>query len=164
MIVSSKAETPLGTVTLASDGDSLVGLWFDGQMYYGARYGELPRCDDLPLSCTVRDRLNAYFAGERSSSDGIPLAPQGTVFQKLVWELLCEIPYGETITYGALARETAKRMGREHMSAQAIGNAVGHNPISILIPCHRVIGANGNMTGYAGGIERKRALLKIEAN
>lgn len=92
----------------------------------------------------------------------LPLSPQGSEFAKLIWSLLCDIPYGETTTYGALAAKAAEAMGRAHMSAQAVGGAVGHNPISIIIPCHRVLGANGSLTGYAGGLERKLFLLNHE--
>ena len=106
--------------------------------------------------------LDRYFAKENPSIKEIPLAPIGGEFRQKVWKILCEIPYGQTITYGEIAKRIAKQMNKEKMSAQAVGNAVGHNPISIIIPCHRVIGKNGSLTGYAGGIERKKMLLELE--
>ena len=118
--------------------------------------------DDLPVFIKVKKWLERYFNGENPSIKELPLAPQGNDFRQRVWDILCKIPYGETVTYGDIAKEIANSLGRKSMSAQAVGGAVGHNPISILIPCHRVIGVNGSLTGYAGGIERKKALLKLE--
>lgn len=152
--------TPLGPILLASDGVSLTGAWFQGQKYdptARVQAGAVRR--ELLLFRRTADWLAAYFAGARPPADAIPLSPQGTAFQKLVWQLLSEIPYGETVSYGQLAGIAAQRLGRAHMSAQAVGSAVGRNPISILIPCHRVLGADGSLTGYAGGLERKRWLL-----
>ncbi len=150
--------SPLGAVTLASDGQALTGLWFDGQKYFPALTG---RREDLPVFRQARAWLDAYFAGERPGAPP-PLRPIGTDFQQQVWALLTAIPYGETRTYGALAAELARQRGLAHMSAQAVGGAVGRNPISILVPCHRVVGATGSLTGYAGGLERKQALLRLE--
>lgn len=163
MIYTTHLESPLGPLTLASDGVNLVGLWFDGQKYFGGNILEAPsESPDLPVFSTVGRWLSGYFAGERPSVADLPLAPAGGAFYRMVWELLCEIPYGTVTTYGAIAEAVAARLGRGHMSAQAVGGAVGHNPISIVIPCHRVVGAKGSLTGYAGGIDKKRKLLELE--
>lgn len=106
--------------------------------------------------------LNRYFAGEKPAISELPLAPLGSTFRQIIWKLLCEIPYGQTATYGELAAKAAARMGKDHMASLAVGGAVGHNPISLIIPCHRVVGANGSLTGYAGGLNKKIALLKHE--
>ena len=110
----------------------------------------------------AQEWLERYFAGEKPSPEELPLRPEGTVFRQMVWRELLHIPYGQVTTYGSLAKAVARKMGRETMSAQAVGQAVGHNPISIIIPCHRVVGANGSLTGYAGGLDRKIRLLKLE--
>lgn len=156
-------ESPLGEITLACDGESLTGLWFRGQKYDGTGRKAI-REDSLPVFTAAREWLAAYFSGGKPAPGDLPLAPAGTDFRKLVWSFLCEIPYGERTTYREIARKTALRMGRPHMSAQAVGGAVGHNPISIIIPCHRVIGSNGSLTGYAGGLDRKIRLLEIEGS
>lgn len=156
-------QSPVGTLLLASDGESLSGLWIEGQKYFGGNAKEeRVEKDDLPVFDVAKCWLDAYFAGEKPAIADLPLAPQGGEFRTAVWEILCEIPYGEVMTYGEIAKRMAVRMKKESMSAQAIGGAVGHNPISIIIPCHRVVGANGNLTGYAGGIERKITLLEHE--
>lgn len=155
--------SPLGPLTLASDGDRLIGLWMQGQKYFGAAVTEsLIEKAELPLFLDVKDWLDRYFMGEKPPVSEIPMAPIGGEFRQTVWGLLKEIPYGETVTYGMIARKTAERLERSSMSAQAVGGAVGHNPISILIPCHRVVGADGNLTGYAGGMEKKIWLLSHE--
>lgn len=159
MEFSTYFDSPLGTMLLNGTESALTGAWFVGQRYAG-RAGE--RKDDLPLFSQAKAWLNRYFAGERPG-DPPPLAPAGSPFRLAVWELLREIPYGKTETYGALAAELARRQGKERMSAQAAGGAVGHNPISIFIPCHRVVGADGSLTGYAGGVERKQFLLTLES-
>lgn len=153
--------SPLGDMTLQSDGKSLTGLWFDGQKYAPS----LPPCAgkpaDLPVFAQTARWLDQYFSGEMPRF--LPaLAPQGTPFRRLVWALLLQIPPGSVTTYAKLAAQAAKNMGRARMSAQAVGGAVGHNPVSILIPCHRVLGSDGSLTGYAGGLERKAALLRLE--
>lgn len=156
-------ESPLGPMLLAGDGESLSGLWFVGQKYFAAGLcGEPLVNDELPAFAAARAWLDEYFAGRRPASAGLPLAPAGSSFRLEVWDLLREIPYGETTTYGALARQLAGRLGRSAMSAQAVGGAVGHNPLTLIVPCHRVVGADGSLTGYAGGIERKRQLLGLE--
>ena len=153
--------SPLGKIIMASDGDALTGLWFEGQKYFSL----FPRAE-IPFSgLSVFDEtarwLDVYFSGK--APDFTPtLRPSGTDFRLLVWEILLTIPYGKTMTYGEIADRIARQKGLKRMSAQAVGGAVGHNPVSIIIPCHRVIGANGSLTGYAGGIERKRKLLAME--
>ncbi|MDO4972175.1 MAG: methylated-DNA--[protein]-cysteine S-methyltransferase [Bacteroidales bacterium] len=154
--------SPLGEMMMASDGVALRGLWFCGQKYFAATLPE-ERIEkvDLPIFAEVHRWLDIYFSGKEPDFTP-PLAPDGTAFRQQVWRKLQEIPYGASTTYGALSCAVAEAMGKAAMSAQAVGGAVGHNPISIIIPCHRVIGADGSLTGYAGGIERKLALLKIE--
>lgn len=156
-------ESPLGPMLLAGDGESLSGLWFVGQKYFAAGLCAEPLVnDELAAFAAARAWLDDYFAGRRPACSKLPLAPAGSSFQLAVWDLLREIPYGETTTYGALARQLAGRFGRSAMSAQAVGGAVGHNPLTLIVPCHRVVGADGSLTGYAGGIERKRRLLALE--
>ena len=156
-------ESAVGEITLGSDGQSLVGLWTAGQRYFGdAVPGEMVPNDNLDVFAAAKNWLNRYFEGKRPMISELPLAPAGSEFRQTVWEMLMEIPYGEVITYGELAGEIACQLGIERMSAQAVGGAVAHNPISIIIPCHRVIGANGNLTGYAGGTEMKLQLLQHE--
>ena len=163
MIYRTDYESPLGRVTLASDGESIVGLWLEGQKYFGDTVnGEMHREDRLAIFAKTRDWLDRYFRGETPAITEILLAPAGNRFRQEVWKILCDIPYGEVMTYGAIARMIAERLGREKMSAQAVGGAVGHNPVSIIIPCHRVVGANGSLTGYAGGIRTKIRLLEHE--
>lgn len=152
--------SPLGVITLGSDGENLVGLWLEGQRYREADAG--PVNDGLPVFEAARDWLDRYFAGERPSAWELPLAASGSPFRRQVWRLLCEIPYGQVTTYGELAGKIAAAQNRDKMSAQAVGGAVGHNPISIIIPCHRVVGSNGSLTGYGGGIGRKIQLLRHE--
>jgi len=162
MTYTAEYASPLGTITLASDGSSLTGLWLEGQKHFGSSL-QKPYCTDhLPLFDATAAWLDCYFSGSQPSPDAIPLAPQGSSFRQLIWNLLLEIPYGTVVTYGELASQAAFLMGKASMSAQAVGNAVSRNPISLLIPCHRVIGADGSLTGYAGGIKRKLFLLQLE--
>ena len=161
--------SPVGEMTLAADngGEHLIGLWLKGQKYHGSTLlSGMTRRDDTPLFQAARAWLDRYFAGEKPPIAELPLAPIGSAFRQAVWDILCEIPYGEVITYGEIAQKVAKKMaakqGKATMSAQAVGGAVGHNPISIIIPCHRVIGADGSLTGYAGGIQTKVKLLELE--
>jgi methylated-DNA-[protein]-cysteine S-methyltransferase len=157
-------------LTLASDGESLAGLWIDASACGGRKqkyfYGTLPEepyeNSSLPIFKAAEAWLAAYFAGEKPSPGELPLAPRGTPFRQVVWEILRQIPYGKVRTYGAIAGELAARMGKEGMSAQAVGGAVGHNPLSIIIPCHRVVGADGSLTGYAAGLAVKAKLLALE--
>lgn len=154
--------SPLGGITLASDGEALTGLWFDGQKYFAATLSPEWEEGDLPLFREVREWLDLYFEG-RDPGFTLPLSPGGaTPFRQAVWEILLTIPYGGTMTYGEIGARLAARQGLAHMSAQAVGGAVGHNPISLLIPCHRVVGGNGSLTGYAGGVEKKIKLLELE--
>lgn len=154
-------DSPLGGITLAATGDGLCGLWFDGQKYFGHGLTGEAIEKETPLLLQTRQWLDIYFSG-RQPDFCPPLQPSGTYFQQVVWQILSAIPYGETRTYKEIAMETACRLGRPHMAAQAVGNAIGHNPISILIPCHRILGSDGSLTGYAGGIPRKQSLLDIE--
>lgn len=155
--------SPVGEITLAANEKGLAGLWIEGQKHFeNTLPEEITYCEDNPILNLAKEWLDRYFAGERMKISGIPLAPEGNAFRQEVWKLLCNIPYGETTTYGEIAKKVAIKMGKERMSAQAVGGAVGHNPISIIIPCHRVIGKNGNLTGYAGGIDKKIRLLDIE--
>ena len=157
----SRLHSPLGEVRLRSDGESLTGLWFVGQVNDAREISNLEIKNDLPIFGQVESWLESYFSGKQTSIT-IPLQPKGTSFQQRVWQILQEIPYGETMTYGEIAQRIAKEKGVETFSAQAVGQAVGKNPISILIPCHRVLGKNGALTGYAGGVHRKEQLLRIE--
>lgn len=151
----------LGELTLCCDGESLTALFFTGQKYADKYLSPSAVQGSFPVMEDTKRWLDTYFRGEKPPALP-PMALAGTAFQKCVWALLSEIPYGETTTYGALAAQVARRLGKEKMSAQAVGGAVGRNPIAILVPCHRVIGADGSLTGYAGGIDKKEALLKIE--
>jgi methylated-DNA--[protein]-cysteine S-methyltransferase len=160
-VFESRLHSPLGEVRLRSDGESLTGLWFVGQVNDAREISDLEIKNDLPIFGQVESWLESYFSGKQTSIT-IPLQPKGTSFQQRVWQILQEIPYGETMTYGEIAQRIAKEKGVETFSAQAVGQAVGKNPISILIPCHRVLGKNGALTGYAGGVHRKEQLLRIE--
>lgn len=183
MYFSTKYISPVGTLLLAANEEGLVGLWIEGQKYYGASLPESPVQLDLNTDANLQisgeraeepakkaarilrmaaQWLDKYFKGEKPVIAELPLAPIGSEFRQRVWQILCEIPYGEIITYGDIAKRMAKLMGRETMSAQAVGGAVAHNPISVIIPCHRVVGTDGSLTGYAGGIDKKIQLLKME--
>ncbi|MDR2056555.1 MAG: methylated-DNA--[protein]-cysteine S-methyltransferase [Desulfovibrio sp.] len=163
MYFSTTYPSPLGLLTLASDGDNLAGLWLEGQKYHGdSLSGDRRENGDLPVFRAARNWLDRYFAGEKPAVSELPLAPRGSAFRQKVWSLLCAVPYGEVITYGDIAKAMAARMNKERMSARAVGGAVGHNPISIIIPCHRVVGSDGSLTGYAGGIALKAKLLALE--
>lgn len=161
--------SPVGLLTLAcdsfgDDGESrLIGLWSQGQKHFGESVpGPLEERDGVPVFDHAKAWLDRYFAGEEPAASELPLAPIGTPFRQGVWSILREIPYGEVITYGEIAQKMARRLNKASMSSQAVGGAVGHNPISIIIPCHRVVGANGSLTGYAGGVEMKSRLLELE--
>lgn len=157
----SEYGSPLGILTIASDGEAVCGLWLDGQKYHGASILDgATEDDDAPGLPELRDWLDRYFAGERPAIDNVPLAPGGSDFRQAVWKKLIEIPYGETTTYGAIAKMLKEERGKA--SSLAVGGAVGHNPISIIVPCHRVVGSDGNLTGYAGGLDRKVWLLEHE--
>lgn len=153
--------SPLGALTVASDGTSVTGLWIRGQKYYASKLRLDAIEQDLPIFDSVRKWLDCYFSGKKPEFIP-PLSPKGSQFQQSVWNILCEIPYGKVISYKDIVNKIALQTGRKSMSAQAVGGAVGHNPISIIIPCHRVIGSDGSLTGYAGGIEAKKQLLQLE--
>lgn len=163
MYYSTTCPSPVGVVTLACDGDHLVGLWLEGQKYYGDTIpGEMLPKDGLPVFAAAKKWLDRYFAGEKPSPAELPLAPIGGAFRQGVWGILREIPYGEVMTYGDIAKKMAVKLGKERMSSQAVGGAVAHNPISIIIPCHRVVGSNGSLTGFSAGIGTKIRLLEWE--
>ena len=163
MIYKTTYSSPIGNLTLAGDGENLTGCWLDGQKYFAATiHEEIVKNDSLEIFVKTKSWLTRYFTGKRPEISELRLAPAGTDFRQEVWKILCKIPYGEVTTYAEIAEKIAKQKGLERMSAQAVGSAVGHNPISIIIPCHRVIGKNGSLTGYAGGIENKINLLKLE--
>lgn len=153
-------DSPLGRLMLAGDGDVLTGAWFEGQKYYGLGLDDDCAEHPLPVFDAAERWLDRYFAGQ-APGPLPPLRMRATPFRRAVWEELMRIPYGETVSYGQLARRLAGRLGRG-VSARAVGGAVGRNPISLFIPCHRVVGADGSLTGYAGGLERKRFLLSLE--
>lgn len=160
MIDTWKYDSPLGQLTLAEEDGALVGLWMQNQQYFPQNLKEhRALTPTLELAANWLDR---YFAGDRPEIGELSLNPKGSEFRREVWDLLRRIPYGETTTYAAIAARIAKNRGIPRMSAQAVGGAVGHNPISILIPCHRVVGSHGQLTGYAGGLDRKRWLLDWE--
>lgn len=161
MQYTSRYRSPLGEMLLAADETGVTGLWFAGQKYFARHLDKEHAEKEIPLFATVKHWLDVYFAGNEPDLT-VPLHFTGTAFQNEVWGILCAIPYGRTTTYGEIAKQLAARRGLPHMSAQAVGGAVGHNPISILVPCHRVVGLGGSLTGYAGGLERKRCLLALE--
>lgn len=154
-------ESPLGGITIASNGEHLTGLWFDGQKYFGDTLAAEHTQKLLPVFKQTINWLDIYFSG-RSPEFTPPLNMKTTEFRKTVWEIMLTIPFGKTMTYGEIATCLAKQKGIDKMSAQAVGGAVGHNSISIIIPCHRVVGTNGSLTGYSGGIQKKVQLLKLE--
>ena len=161
MYYSTEYDSPVGVLTLASDGTALCGLWLEVQKYHGGSIPEeMVRNDEAAGFAEARAWLDAYFAGERPSPQDLPLAPIGSEFRQAVWRKLIEIPYGGLTTYGQIADELRAERGKA--SALAVGGAVGHNPISIIIPCHRVVGADGSLTGYAGGLDKKTCLLEHE--
>ncbi len=153
--------SPIGDITIASNGTALTGLWFDGQKYFAATLGADYKEENLPVFAEAKRWLDMYFSG-REPDFTPPLKLNGSPFRMAVWQILLSIPYGQTITYGAIAKQLAAQTGQANMSAQAVGGAVGHNPISIIVPCHRVVGTNGSLTGYAGGINKKVKLLELE--
>lgn len=163
MIYISDYVSPIGKITLAATDEGLIGAWIEGQKYFFNKIEQknIVHHDNEEL-CKAKAWLDDYFAGKKPELSRLKLAPKGSEFAMAVWQILREIPYGETITYGDIAKSLAKQRGVKRMSAQAVGGAVGHNPISIIVPCHRVVGSNGSLTGYAGGIDLKVKLLKHE--
>lgn len=164
MYYTAEYTSPLGRITLACDErENLVGLWLEGQKYFLGTLPETPfERDGLAIFAQTKDWLKRYFSGERPEPGELSLAPIGGTFRQEVWGILQAIPYGQVMTYGEIARTVAAKRGLSSMSSQAVGGAVGHNPISIIIPCHRVVGTGGSLTGYAGGIEKKIKLLELE--
>ncbi|MCH5251911.1 MAG: methylated-DNA--[protein]-cysteine S-methyltransferase [Lachnospiraceae bacterium] len=163
MFFSMEYKAPIGKLTIAATDDSVVGLWIEGQKYFlNTLQEELVSVKGNSALRQAEGWLDRYFAGDRPAPEELPLSPMGGKFRQDVWKILCEIPYGEVTTYGRIAKKIAAERGIKSMSAQAVGGAVGHNPISIIIPCHRVIGADGGLTGYAGGLETKEKLLSLE--
>lgn len=161
MVYTCHYESQLGGILLAADEIGLTGLWFDGQKYFARELPAERTEKEMPILTETKRWLDIYFTG--TEPDFMPpLHPIGSTFRQEVWKLLLQIPYGKTVTYGELARQLAEKRGLPRMSAQAVGGAVGHNQISVLIPCHRVVGANGSLTGYAGGIQKKVKLLELE--
>lgn len=153
--------SPLGGMTLASDGSAIIGLWFDDQKYFADTLSAQHAEKKLPIFEEAERWLEVYFSGK--APDFMPkLCMRASAFRKAVWEILLTIPYGETMSYGQIAARLSTETGKKRMSAQAVGGAVAHNAISLIIPCHRVIGADGSLTGYAGGLDRKVRLLQLE--
>ena len=161
MVFTAHYQSPLGEILLAADEVGLTGLWFDRAKYYAAGLAPQSTERETPPLTEAKRWLDVYFSGKMPDFMP-PLHPIGSDFRQEVWALLLQIPYGQTVTYGELARQLAEKQGRPRMSAQAVGGAVGHNKISIIIPCHRVVGTGGSLTGYAGGIDRKVKLLALE--
>ena len=156
--------SPLGKILLAADEIGLTGLWFEGQKYFANTLPEESVSKETEILTEAKKWLDIYFSGEEPKFIP-PLHPAGSAFRQVVWQILLEIPYGQTVTYGEIARKMNKLKNTSNsscMSAQAVGGAVGHNEVSVIIPCHRVVGTNGSLTGYAGGIEKKIALLELE--
>lgn len=185
MIYSVKYQSPAGLLTIACRSGHIIGLWIEGQKYFAGNITEpmtiisennsfSGMTEDGPVLVRTQQWLDRYFAGEKPSPAELPLAPEGSKFRRRVWDILCRIPYGQTVTYKEIAAQMAagptghaatasqNSSTTKFVSAQAVGGAVGHNPISIIIPCHRVMGAGGNLTGYAGGIAVKKRLLELE--
>lgn len=157
----SHYRSSMGNILLAADHIGLTGLWFEGQKYFARSLDGEHEEKEVPVFKKAKQWLDIYFSGKEPDFT-VPLHVTGTAFQKQVWEILRSIPYGQTMTYGEIARKMAAQRGEMRMSAQAVGGAVSHNEVSILIPCHRVVGTNGSLTGYAGGIDKKIQLLRLE--
>ena len=161
MIQTAFYDAPYGRYVMAAEDGALTGLWLEGQKYFPSDLPE-PSGEEAEIFARTRRWLDAYFAGRQPDVSALPMAPKGSAFARRVWQLLLEIPYGQTATYGGLAKRLAEQRGLAQLSAQAVGGAVGHNPISVIIPCHRVLGAKNQLTGYAGGLDVKTFLLKLE--
>lgn len=158
-------QSPLGTITLLSDGQHLLGLWFEGQTYYGAKYDlkQIPTGQPAPIR-KARQWLDDYFVGDDPDPKQVPVQPATTSFRQKVYKVLQEVPYGTTTTYKELSDQLQQGVANKKNLARAVGNAVGHNPILLIIPCHRVLGSDGSLTGYAAGLDRKKALLSMEGD
>lgn len=161
MIYIQQYKSPLGSITMAADEKALTGLWFDGQKYFGETLPSEVEKKELPVFTQAKEWLDIYFQGKEPGFTP-PLNLSGTPFRREIWNILLSIPYGQNMTYGQIADVIARQKGLSRMSAQAVGNAVGHNPVSLIVPCHRVVGGKGQLTGYAGGVDRKEKLLALE--
>lgn len=161
MVYTCRYQSPMGDILLAADEIGLTGLWFEGQKYFANTLSDEYISQETSILAEAKRWLDVYFSGEEPNFTP-PLHPIGSPFRQAVWQILLQIPYGQTTTYGEIARQLAEKHGIAHMSAQAVGGAVGHNEVSIIIPCHRVVGTNGSLTGYAGGIDKKIRLLELE--
>lgn len=161
MLYTSRYDSPLGGILLAGDDEALTGLWFDGQKYFADTLPAQHAARETPVFDAAKRWLDVYFRGERPDFTP-PVKWEATPFRSAVWEILISVPYGTTITYEEIASRIARYRGLAHMSAQAAGSAVAHNPISVIVPCHRVVGTDGSLTGYAGGIGKKLRLLELE--
>lgn len=161
MVYTCKYKSPLGDILLAADEIGLTGLWFEGQKYFANTLPDEHILRETEILAEAKKWLDVYFSSEEPKVTP-PLHPTGSTFRQAVWQILLQIPYGQTITYGEIASKMAEIKNTSRMSAQAVGGAVGHNEISIIIPCHRVVGTNGSLTGYAGGIDKKISLLELE--
>lgn len=163
MYYSTIYKSKIGDLTIVADEKNLTGLWFKNQKYFmNSMSKDILQNNDIEIIKRTNNWLDRYFKGDKPNINELSLKPIGSDFRQVVWKILCEIPYGETVTYGEIAKRVSKIFGKDKMSAQAIGGAVGHNPISIIIPCHRVVGTNGSLTGYAAGIDIKKKLLEHE--
>ena len=160
----SKYKSPLGNIIICCDEqENIVGLWFEKQKYFADNIdGKIIENNNLKIFMKVKEWLDEYFIGKKTNIKEIPIKFIGNDFRKSVWKILCKIPYGKTITYGNIAKQIAQQKGIPAMSAQAVGGAIGHNPISIIVPCHRVVGKKGKLTGYAAGLDKKKKLLELE--
>ena len=161
MVYVQEYASPVGGMLLAADEIGLTGLWFDGEKFFADNLPPEHAVKETPTLAAVKRWIDIYFRGKEPDFTP-PLHPVGSAFRMKVWDILLKIPYGQTVTYGWIASELAVRESLARMYAQAVGDAVGHNEISIIIPCHRVVGTSGSLTGYAGGLYRKIALLKAE--
>ena len=161
MVYTCTYKSKLGEILLAADEIGLTGLWFTGQKYFASTLSDEHISRETPVLSEAKEWLDVYFSGEEPKFTP-PLHPIGSTFRQTVWQILLQIPYRQTISYGEIACKMAELKGTSRMSAQAVGGAVGHNEISIIIPCHRVVGTNGSLTGYAGGIDKKISLLELE--
>ena len=161
MLYSTTYPSPFGEIFLLANDHALVGAWLPGQQIDQTLAAQAQKRQSAALLVQACGWLDRYFRGEKPTPQELPLEPQGSDFRRMVWQRLCRIPYGKLETYGQIAREIAEKSGGK-MSAQAVGGAVGHNPISLIIPCHRVVGADGNLVGYGGGLPMTRRLLKYE--
>lgn len=164
MIYMTEFDSPVGRLTLAGAGEKLVGLWIEGQNNFESNVDpkEMVKNDNLAVFSAAKRWLDRYFSKKRPAISELSLSADGSDFRKAVWRILCQVPYGEVTTYGAVARKIAEERGMKRMSAQAVGGALANNPISIIIPCHRVVGFNGSLIGYVGGINKKIKLLECE--